>query len=850
MMMKLRLSVLLLLLSSFALLHAQQRPTLDYYLPGANYNPAIPTPAAWLGYEVGEWHATHDQLLGYMKALDAASDRISLQEYGRSHENRPLVCLTITAPANHDRLEDIKNTRARLVNPSESGRMDLKNLPAVNYMGYSIHGNETSGSNAALLVAYHLAAAQSPEIEQLLNQTIILLDPCFNPDGMQRFAAWVNSHKSKNPSPDPAGDEYNEPWPRGRTNHYGFDLNRDWLVLQQPESVGRVRIFQEWRPNVLTDHHEMGSGSTFFFQPGVPSRVNPITPARNQVLTAKIAEYHAKLLSQHKVLFYTGENFDDFYYGKGSTYPDVQGCIGILFEQASSRGTVQETANGLLTFPYSIRNQVLTSLSTLQAVGEMRVELNEYLRDFYRTGLEEGRKSVVSGYLFADDDLPAREFLSLLGKHSISAHNLQTDLSIDGQVFQKGAAFFVPCEQAQYRLIRGIFERPTQFNDSIFYDISAWTLPDAFGLRWAAVTGKAPGVSTGLSFVSRNPPAVLSGGPDYAYVIPAGGYQLPGILTSLLSSGLRVRVAMEPFEAENQRFEAGALVVAADRQAKSATEFVRTMQALAQSGVPLSVIRNGLTPEGPDLGSNAFPVVRQPKVLLLTGDGVNVADAGEIWHLLDTRYNLPITLVETNRFGSLNLSKYNVLILADGNFGGISAEKVRMFAQDGGTVIATGRALVWLKNAGLAALEFRNPPNQSAGRRPYSNISADRGAQNLSGAIFEAELDRTHPLCFGYSRPRLPIFLSDTLFVETAKNPYATPVILTKDPLLAGYVHPRQKPLCAQAAAAVVCGLGRGRVICFPGNPNFRGFWYGTNRLFANAVFFGHLISGEGTERK
>jgi len=849
MMIKLRLSVLSLL-CSFALLHAQQQPTLDYYLPPSNYNPSIPTPAAWLGYEVGEWHATHDQLLGYMKALDVASDRISLQEYGRSHENRPLVCLTITDPGNHARLEEIKNTRARLVNPAESARLDLKNLPAVNYMGYSIHGNETSGSNAAFLVAYHLAAAQTPEIEVLLRNTIILLDPCFNPDGMQRFSSWVNSHKSKNPAPDPAGDEYNEPWPRGRTNHYGFDLNRDWLVAQQPETVGRVRIFQEWRPNVLTDHHEMGSGSTFFFQPGVPSRVNPITPAQNQVLTAKIGQYHAQILSQNNILFYTGENFDDFYYGKGSTYPDVQGCIGILFEQASSRGTVQETANGLLTFPYTIRNQVLTSLSTLQAVGEMRVELNEYLRDFYRSSLEEGRKSAVKGYVFADDDLPAREFLSLLGKHSIQVHNLQADLNVADQVFQKNAAFFVPCEQAQYRLIRGIFERPTQFADSIFYDISAWTLPDAFGLRWAAVTGKTPSFSTGLSVVSRNPPYALSGGPEYAYVIPAGGYQLPKVLTGLLKNGLRVRVAMESFEAENQRFDAGSLVVAADRQAMSAAEFVRKMNALAQTGTPLAVIRNGLTPDGPDLGSNTFQVVRQPRVLLLTGDGVNVADAGEIWHLLDTRYQLPVTLVETSRFGSLNLSKYNVLILADGNFGGLSAEKVKQFAQDGGTVIATGRALLWLKNAGLAALEFRNPPSQSAGRRPYSNISTDRGARNLSGAIFEAELDLTHPLCFGYSRPRLPIFLSDTLFVETAKNPYATPVVLTKDPLLAGYIHPRQKPLSGQSAAAVVCGLGRGRVICFPGNPNFRAFWYGTNRLFANAVFFGDLISGEGVEKK
>jgi len=829
---------------------AQEKPTLGYYLPEANYNPAIPTPSTWLGYEVGEWHATHDQLLGYMKALDAASERITMQEYGRSHENRPLVCLTITHPNNHARLEEIKTSRNRLVNPFESAGLDLKDIPAVNYMGYSIHGDETSGSNAAILVAYHLAASQTSEIDQLLRNTIILFDPCFNPDGMQRFSSWINSQKSQSPSGDPAGNEYNEPWPRGRTNHYGFDLNRDWLVAQQPESVGRVRIFQEWHPNVLTDHHEMGSGSTFFFQPGVPSRVNPITPARNQELTAKIASYHARLLSEQKILFYTGENFDDFYYGKGSTYPDVQGSIGILFEQASSRGTAQETENGLLTFPYSIRNQVFASLSTLQAVGEMRVELNEYLRDFYKSGLEEARKSEIKGYVFADEDLPARVFLSLLGKHGILVQNLQENFSLNGQSFQKGSAFFVPTEQRQYRLIRGIFERPTQFQDSIFYDISAWTLPDAFGLQWSAVKGKTPAVSKDLSLVSRNPPQAFVGGPDYAYVIPAVGYEIPAALVKLQKSGLRVRVAMEPFEGENQRFEAGSLVIAADRQPMSAADFVSKINQLAQSGIPISVIQNGLTPNGPDLGSSHFPVVREPKILLLTGNGVNVADAGEIWHLLDTRYNLPITRVDLSRFGSLNLAKYNVLILADGNFGSLSAEKVKQFAQDGGTVIATGSTLNWLKTAGLAALEFRNQANDAPGRRPYANISEDRGARTMPGAIFEAELDLTHPLCFGYSRSRLPIFLSDTLFVETAKNPYATPVVLTKEPLLAGYIHPKQKPLLPYAAGAIVCGLGRGKIICFPGNPNFRGFWYGTNRLFANAIFFGNLINAEGVEKK
>ncbi|MCW5922544.1 MAG: zinc carboxypeptidase [Saprospiraceae bacterium] len=854
----LRLSAAILLLgfvASCCPVFAQNGPSLGYYLPKANYNPAIPTPASYLGWEPGEWHVSHDQLVGYMRELARTSERVALQEYGRSHEGRPLLCLFITDASNHARLEEIKTVRGQLADPSQSGKLDAKSLPAVNYMGYSIHGNEASGSNAALLVAYHLAAAQSTEVEQLLLNTVILLDPCFNPDGLQRFSSWVNSRRSLHGSADPAGDEFNEPWPRGRYNHYWFDLNRDWLVAQQPESGGRVALFQAWRPNVLTDHHEMGSNATFFFQPGIPSRVHPLTPDKNQELTAKIATYHARLLSEHRVLFYTKESFDDFYYGKGSTYPDVQGSIGILFEQASSRGSAQETDNGLLTFPYSIKNQVLASLSTLKAVGEMRVELNEYLRDFYKTAIEAARKDEVKGYLFADNrDLPGRELLNLLMRHRIEVRNLAGKAVVEGRAYEAGNAFWVPCEQAQYRLVKAIFERRTNFQDSVFYDISAWTLPDAFGVDWAAVKSKDfdprwVSQQAGVGLTSRYGVSRMAT-PAYAYVVGAVGYELPMVLSQLLKEGIRVKVAMKPFEVGGRRFAAGSLVVPAEKQPLDEDSLLRRMNELG-SVLPVFPVANGMASDGPDLGSSNFPAVRQPKVLMLTGEGITPESAGEIWHLLDTRYALPVTMVNTERFSELNLLKYNVVILPSGTYSkGVFSDKIREFASNGGTVVAVGGALRWLKSAGLVGLEFRNATYDQPARRPYDMVGDDRGARRMAGSIFEAELDLTHPVCFGYESPRLPMFLSDTLFVETTKNPYATPAVFTANPLLAGYIHPKQQPLVAQSAAVTVGSLGRGRVVCFAGNPNFRAFWYGTNRMFANAIFFGNLVSGEAAERK
>jgi hypothetical protein len=600
----------------------------------------------------------------------------------------------------------------------------------------------------------------------------------------------------------------------------------------------------------------MGSNSTFFFQPGVPTRVNPLTPPRNQELTAKIATYHAQILSENRVLFFTGENFDDFYYGKGSTYPDAQGSIGILFEQASSRGSAQDTENGLLTFPYSIKNQVLASLSTLKAVGEMRVELNEYKRDFFKKNLDDASKDGVKGYLFADNrDLPGREMLNILLRHKIEVRNMAENATVGNQTFSAGNALWVPCEQPQYRLVKAIFERQTTFQDSLFYDISAWTLPDAFGLDWAAVKAKdfnSQWVSkqAGVSLTSRYGASVIAQ-PAYAYVIGAVGYEVPKVLAKLTKEGIRVKVAMKPFEAEGQRFAAGSLVIPSEKQPLDEAALLERMNKIGEE-LPVFTIQNGLTAGGPDLGSSNFPTIRQPKILMLTGEGVNPESAGEIWHLLDTRYGLSATMVETVRFSETNLLKYNVLILPDGNYNKpLSAEKVREFANGGGTVVATDGALRWLKTANLAPIEFRNAAAAPAGsRRPYGTLDEDRGAHRMAGAIFEAELDLTHPLCFGYERPRLPMFLGDTTFIEPTKNAYAMPAVFTKEPLLAGYIHPKQKPLVANAAAVTVGGLGRGRVICFAGDPNFRAFWYGTNRLFANAIFFGNLINSDAVEKK
>ena len=345
---------------------------LDYYFSEFETpNSSIPTPKEIIGHEVGEWHVTHDKLVQYMYALADASNRITIEDRGKTFEGRPILLLTITSEDNHNNINQIIANHKKITEYNEY--ISIEDQPIVVYQGFSIHGNEASGSNASLLLAYYLAASDSDFVHELLKNSVILLDPSMNPDGLQRFAYWANINKNINLTSDPNDREYNEVWPGGRTNHYWFDLNRDWLPAQLPESQARIKSFNKWIPNILTDHHEMGTNATFFFQPGIPSRTHPLTPKLNQKLTKEIAKFHVESLDKIGSLYYSEESFDDFYYGKGSTFPDINGSIGILFEQASSRGHVQDSDNGLLRFPFTIKNQLTTGLATLNAANILRI---------------------------------------------------------------------------------------------------------------------------------------------------------------------------------------------------------------------------------------------------------------------------------------------------------------------------------------------------------------------------------------------------------------------------------------------------------------------------------------------
>ncbi len=832
--------------------------TRTYYLPDIAYDKAIPTPEEVLGYVPGQWHVSHDQLVYYMRTLAAASDRIAIEETGRTYEGRPLLLLTITSPENHRRLEALRLEHLQLTDAERARHLATDRMPVVVYQGFSIHGNEPSGANASLLVAYYLAAAKTREVEKLLDHTIILFDPCYNPDGLQRFSTWANMHKSQTLVSDPQSREFNEVWPRGRTNHYWFDLNRDWLPVQLPESQARIRTFHRWKPNVLTDHHEMGSNATFFFQPGVPQRTHPLTPRRNQELTAAIGRYHAQALNEIGSLYYSEENYDDFYYGKGSTYPDINGGIGILFEQASSRGHLRETDNGPLSFPFTIRNQVRTALSTLQAAYELRKDLLDYQRDFFAEAAKEGaadpRKAFVLG---TRDRARLHAFCEVLARHQIAVYHLSRPVTKGKLTFLPEQAVVVPLAQKQYRLIQALFDTSTRFADSIFYDISAWTFPYAFGLEWTDMEGHWDPALLGpqVQLEQLAPPLPVVEDSPYAYLMPWTDYYSPAAAWALMKQGLRIKVAMEPFTMDGKSWDAGTILVPVHTQDAAPEQVQQIVRSVAHdTRIPFTGVGTSHTEVGIDLGSRNFAALEKPSVAILGGEGASSYEVGEVWHLLDTRYRIPATILEARGLARYDLSRYNLLIMPHGSWSTLddrAAAALKEWLARGGILVAWKGALRWLDRTDLAKLDFVNDqrPEYLKRRRPYGKLAADQGGQVIGGAIFELEADLTHPLLFGYDRDHLPVFRNHNYMLQPAKNPWATPLVYTKDPLLAGYISEHNLKRLSGSAAAVVCGQGRGKIIALTDNPCFRAFWYGTNKLLANAIFFGQTISGRAVAR-
>jgi hypothetical protein len=829
---------------------------LHYFLPeNVSYNKSIPAPASYLGYEVGEWHVTHDKLISYMKLLAEVSDRAVWEEYGKSWEGRPLGNLIISSEENMKKLEEIRLEHLKLSEPASSRGLNTASMPVVIKLGYGVHGNESSAQNSSMVTAYYLVAGEGKVIDSILDNAVILIDPALNPDGLQRHSTWVNMYRGMTLNPDPANREFNEAWPGGRTNHFWFDLNRDYIMLQQPETVGRVEAFFRWMPNVNTDHHEMGANSTFFFQPGVQSRNNPVVPLENQKMTAKIASYHAKYLDHIGSLYYTEESYDDYYLGKGSAYPDAHGSVGILFEQAGLKGHLREVPEGVISFAFAIRNQFMVSLSTIAAAIDMKQELLDMQRDFYTSALREADASPVKGYVFniGNDRGSGAKFIENLLRHKIEVYRCSRSVTKNSETYGGSDSYYVPLKQKENRFIRSLFEPVFRFDDTVFYDISTWVLPMSFNISYSGITSaEAAGMAGERVVAAPFPPGKVTGaGKAYAWLFSWNDFFAPRALYMIQKAGLTARVATRPFSlTENGKtinYSYGTIMVHAPANKVPPEEIREIMTSVAEEcGIEIYGASTGLTSAGIDLGSNEFIPLTMPSVLLLIDDGIPSDDAGEIWHLLNVRYNMPVTMIPSSRLSSATLSKYNVIIIAGNpSMPQLVVDRIRDWNRSGGTLIAYKGGNRWVaenKFADISYIDNARIPEDL--ERKYSDRSADRALHLIPGSIFQAKIDISHPLCYGYMKALLPVFKSDATAIKVTGSSVNTPVRFTASPLLSGYCTPENLERIRNSAFATV-HMGTGRVISLYDDTNFRAIWFGTSRIFANAVFFGQILRQE-----
>ena len=816
----------------------------DYFLENNGpYDSKIQSPEEYLGYEIGFEHTRHDLIVAYLKYLSNVSEKAKIIKYGESHEGRDLIMLTVSSTENLNNLEKIKDEHLQYTVPGVKTKID-SSLPIIVNLGYGVHGNEPSSAEAAILAAYTLVASENNKIKRLIQNSVVFIDPTINPDGRDRHSQWANQYKSINLVSDSNDAEHNEAWPRGRTNHYWFDLNRDWLLGINPESRGKLEWYHSWYPNVVTDFHEMGTNSNYFFEPMKRNAsVKPMIPDENySVLSPIFAEYYVKALDSIGSFYYTKESFDETYPGYGSSYPDVQGAVAILFEQASSRGHLQETNYGTMSFGFTIRNQYLSSIATVEAAVDNKDLLRDYQMRFFNSSVTEFKNEKVKAYEFGDmyDQNRNKAFIDKLLLHKIKVYN------------SKGK-FVVPVNQPQSRMVKNFFETHSKYVDSVFYDASAWSVSNIYNMKSKELKsffGESEIKST-EGFVKNLKPKKS----NYAYVMDWDDYNSPAALNHLQKNGIITYSAFKPFTIKvngtnsSKKFNYGSVLIPVSKQNISSEKLFDIISEMQNKfEVPVYNSESGYSLKGIDLGSNNFRINKPVKVALLIGEGVNSYEAGEVWHLLDTRIGLPLTKLKLNQFSGTSLDKYTTLIMVSGSYnqlGKDEVKKIKKWVDKGNTLITIARGSSWAINSKLineSLVESKKDSTYS--RKNYVESREYIGRERIGGVILRADIDLTHPVAFGYNDTSIPVYKNNNVFINKTYNDYSSVATYSKDFHIDGYISElNKKDFIPGAASLIISKIGTGRVVVFADNPNFRGTWYGTNKLFLNAIFLGNNIS-------
>jgi len=842
--------------------------------PELTYDSSIPAPKEVLNYRLGERFTIYADAVNYFKTLAAASDKITVAPYGETYEGRELIYLVITSAKNQNKIEEIRANNLKLANPmllKEAAATELMdNNPVVVSCSYNIHGNEAASTEAAMQVAYRLAAAQGKEASDLLDNMVFVMFPCINPDGRDRYVYWYNGMARSVIGKEPRDLEHYAPWPNGRTNHYWFDLNRDWIWGIHPESRGHISIYQQWMPQVHVDYHEQGYNNNYFTMPGTTPR-NKLLPNNYEALSDTFGMANIKAFDKHKLSYFTREAFDFFYPGYGSSYPSVMGAIGMLTEQGGiAGGRAIETSDGTtLTIRQRLFDHYTTTLATLKKAAEHKRIFQEYT--FQALQPKNSKNSTKAYVLAPDENGYLKEVVNILLRQGVQVEQAENSFTVadaksyrtnqsSNKTFPKGT-IIVPTNQSKHLFINSIFSPEMAIEDSVMYDMSTWATPLAYNLEAyqskRSISVKSTTLTKPLTYTS----GVNNLAASYAYVVEWKQQFAPKALSLLWQKGYRVRSVQKGFNTGNKAYAPGTLVVLLGRNLEKAATVQIDMQTIAkEAGVVIDGLNTGRMASGIDLSSRFSRPIKQPKVALMVEPPFSTYTCGQLYFLFDQVTALPVERIRISilnqtaipkfgqRYGSADLKDYDVLILPGGGrhlkklFGKEGIVALKTWVNNGGVLVATESAADFFtkKMSGITNVELIKAPKDSTKEAtfvPFADRRDYHGKKNIPGAALNATLDNTNPLAFG-----MPKEVYSLKFGTNALKPKAGLQVVgryasTPNNLLAsGYASQANLDRLAGNVFAGVQPIGKGKVVFLLDNTQYRMFWRGPSRMMQNAV--------------
>lgn len=803
----------------------------------------IPSPDEFLGYPLGTKFTPHQKVVDYFKKVAASSKNLQLQTYGKTYEGRELLLAVISDPANMDDIEQIRAANLGLAKADKSASKTTKQ-PAIVWLSYNVHGNESNSTETSMRVLYTLANADSKTKEWLKN-TVVIIDPCLNPDGRERYVSNYNMVSGTVPNPDPSAVEHTEPWPGGRPNHYYFDLNRDWAWQTQVESQQRVIAYHKWMPQVHVDFHEQSYNEPYYFAPAAEPVHQDITPWQREFQVI-VGKNNAKYFDQNGWKYFTKERFDLLYPSYGDTYPLYNGAIGMTYEQGGIRaGLAVITKDGdTLTLKDRIDHHFTTSMATIETVSANAEKLVSEFKKYFEKNVTTPPGNYKSYVVKAQNIDRLNKLASLLKKNNI-AYSFGGDKTLTGYNFetQKQESFKVErndlvlnLAQPSAVLASVLFEPQTVVSDSNTYDITAWALPYAYGLNAYAVKEAINGSFSSIAEKKETTPNITN---PYAWAMSWNAVKDAQVLAELQKLKIKVRITEEGFTVGSKVYKPGSLLIYRAENEKTNKDLAKKLNDLAQQySTSFYPIASGYVDKGKDFGSNVYPILATPKIAVVTGQGTSSLAVGAVWHFFEQELNYPITMINTQNVASLDINKVNVLVLPEGTYEEKLTERLSAWVNAGGKLILLDDAIssfIGKKGYDLKKKEYPKKDEKVSNDRIYAEKDKDDLQNSIPGAIYKVNLDQSHPLALGLGKYYYTLKTDERIY-EPLENGWNVG-ILKPNSYLTGVAGDNVKKKLENGLLYGVQKSGRGSVVYLGTDVLFRAFWENGKQLFTNALF-------------